>query len=327
MHYTAIVKHSSLVSFVTTIIVASIIGYFIAQQQKDERIARLIASPAVIDQLEGIELAKDLPLEPLMKLLAPVAKMNNDAGVAAQLLLVKKAFSHHRLSELKTLAIDPELLEAAAWWDNLPKRQQFNSKTINTPIKTSINFLAWFLEIERPPTFDSLTTLPLKDRDGSVLLAVLAIDKVGTDSQIQELIKAWTTDYDIERNKAAVLLAALKNVKPNYQHSNNNELETMQTICKKQDHALAWRTLHNEDRTINPDIALSGMLANQTAFFPILIESATDGKWKHPEHPIAIAMRFAPEVTQLIPTDLLQNDETRTKWWSLFACGLLLEGR
>ncbi len=327
MHYTAIVKHVSFVSFITTIIIAAIAGFFIAQQQKDARVARLIASPTVTDQLAGIELAKDTTLEFLIPLLSPIVNKNNDAAVAAQNLLVTKAFSERRLSELEPLAIDPKLLEAATWWNNAPQQQQSNSITTDMPIKTSVNFLAWFLELEPPPTFDSLTALPMKDRDGSVLLAVLTIDKFGTGQQIQELIATWSSDYDLERNKAAVLLAALTNVKHTFQHSKNNDLATLQTICEEQDHTIAWRALHYEDGTINPDIALAGMLANQTALFPIMIETATNNKWKHPEHPIVLAIRFAPEVARKIPSDLLQNDETRTKWWSLFACGLLLEGR
>ena len=52
-----------------------------------------------------------------------------------------------------------------------------------------------------------------------------------------------------------------------------------------------------------------------------------EDKWTHPEHAILIAESFKPNITNQISFELLKNTETRQKWWSLFACGLLQEER
>ena len=327
MHYTASVKHTSSISFACTIIVAVIAGFFIVQKQTATRIEHLLASPAITDQLAGISLAKQVPFTSLVALLRPILEKHTDASVAAQQLLVRAAFAEHRLQELETLAIDKDLLNSAKWWETNPKRKPRHEIKTETPIATSLNFLAWYVDFEAPPPLDTLVELPIRDRDGSVLLAVLAIEKFATREQLRVISEHWILDYDVDRKKAAILFAALLRRENKFPHVQNSELFTLQSICEDANFSLAWRTLHNADGTINPDIALAGMISNQEKFFPILVETAKENTWKHPEHPIAIAMRFAPEIAERIPIDLLKNDESRTKWWALFTCGLLLEGR
>ena len=327
MHYTAIVKHASSISLACTIVVAVIAGFYIAKQQRDARILRLLSSPTTTDQLAGIEAVQKASFDKLVSVCTPILQNNNDASIAAQNLLVARAFAENRLQELESVAISRELLDAASWWNTNPPLQHPTTIRSTPPLASSINHLSRFMELEEPPAFDDLIEMPIRDRDGSVLLAVLAIEKFATTEQLQQLVSTWSLDYDLERNKAAVLFAAFLDTKTTSSHTSNNELAGLRAVCNEKSHALAWRMMHYDDGTINPDIALAGMLANKDKFLPILIETAIENNWKHPEHPVVIAMRFAPNVANRIPTDLLRNDETRTKWWSLFACGLLLEGR
>ena len=78
---------------------------------------------------------------------------------------------------------------------------------------------------------------------------------------------------------------------------------------------------------IHPDIAPAGLIIDETRFMPILINPAQAELWIHPDHPIELARRFAPKVSALIPSALLSQEESRDKWWPLFACGLLQEER
>jgi hypothetical protein len=196
----------------------------------------------------------------------------------------------------------------------------------DTNLAPFINYLSWFMERNEPIPFTELIQVPLRDRDGSVLLGVLAIEKIGALEELQKLIAVWETDVDVERKKAALLLAGLIGEKTSLD-TNLNELAAIQEICNQGNYTLAWRTMHGEDGTVNPDLALAGMIANADRFFPVVIETAKENNWEHPEHPVVLAIRFAPDIANRIPQNLLQNDETRTKWWSLFSCGLLLEGR
>ncbi len=327
MRYTARVKHISRISLLCTILVAIIVGLWIAQQQNNSKIIRLLSSSAITDQLAGIELTKNASLDVLLPLLLPIVQNQNEASTAAQNALVARAFSEQRLQELHSTAIDKQLLEAAHWWNSNPTQKTINVVATDDAIVPSINYLSWYLGFEKPPPHDKMITLPIRDRDGSVLLAVLTIEKFSTRKQVNNLISNWMLDYDLDRNRAAVLLAALIDEVPTFPHTQNNSLAALQTVCISHDYILAWRTLHYEDGTINPDMALLGMILNQEKFFPILTKSAKENRWTHPEHPIMIASRFAKTVANRIPADLLQNEETRSKWWALFACGLLLEGR
>jgi hypothetical protein len=326
MHYTAFVKHASFLSFMSTIAIAVLAVFFIAKNQRVSQIQNLLSSPAITDKLAGINMTTDVPFETAIELLVPLLQDENEAAEAAQRALVVSACKHHNLPAIEHLGVDPALLDAATWWETDPKVQTTTKMPTDTSLAPSINHLAWFLERNESLPFSELIQIPLRDRDGSVLLGVLAIEKIGTLEELQELITLWATDVDVERNKAALLLAGLIGAKSSVE-THQNELTAIQEICNESNYTLAWRTMHEEDGTVNPDIALAGMLANADRFFPVVIESAEENKWEHPEHPIVLAIRFAPNIANRIPMHLLQNDETRTKWWSLFSCGLLLEGR
>jgi len=327
MHYTVTVKHASAISFICAIFTAVGVSVLLHAQQREAQIVHLLDSPSVKDKLAGITLAAHLSFDELTILLGEVIQGHSPASTKAQEVLAASAFSEHRTEELSHLQINRDLLDSVVWWSTASNPPLAPKLVLDDSLASpfiNLSFLAGFSDI--PPTDDLLET-PLRDRDGSVLLAVLAIEKCVPKKELQGLVQSWSSDFDFERQKAAVFFASMLNTPFPFAKSSNSELATIQVILAENNYALAWRAIHKSDGTINPDIALAGMLANPDKFFPILIESATNKKWTHPEHPIMIAFRFAPEIANKIPTELLQNSETRNKWWSLFTCGLLLERR
>jgi hypothetical protein len=326
MHYTAIVKHASFISFISVIFFAVIACFFVVSEQRETNIARLLASPAIADQLDGIDMANGKPFDNLVVMFEKILNEQNDASARAQEVLVATAFSEQRVGDLSSSQIRTELLEAVIWWsEDHEKTTRFASS--NEVLIPSLHQLAWLTGIEEPPSLDVLFETPVQDRDGSVVLGALAIEKFTTKQKRTSLIRQWTKDYDFARQKTAVLLAMMADQSFDFPPSQRQELSTLQAIQKDKHYLLAWRALHDEDGMIIPDIALAGMLANEEKFFPILLESVEENKWNHPEHAILIASRFAPEVASKLPFNFLQNSETRKKWWSLFTCGLLLERR
>ena len=169
--------------------------------------------------------------------------------------------------------------------------------------------------------------MPPHDRDGSVILTVLAIERHVPQKMLPSLINTWANSYDLELQTASILLASLSGCTIPDISMSDSFLATISTICTEKNGALAWRSLHSENGTIHPDIVLAGLIVDETRFMPILICSARAELWAHPEHPFELARRFAPEVSELLPMELLDHEESRDKWWSLFACGLLQEQR
>ena len=327
MHYTVTLKHASAISFICTIFIAVGVSVFLHAQQRESQILRLLDSPSVKDKLAGITLAEHLSFDKLTVLLGEVIQEHSPASTKAQEVLVASAFSEHRTEELSHLQINPDLLESVVWWSTAPPPPLAPKLVLDDSLASPFINLSLLAGFSDSTQTDVLLETPLRDRDGSVLLAVLAIEKCIPKKELQGLVQSWSRDFDIERQKSAVFFASMLNTPFSFAESSNSELATIQVILAENNYALAWRTIHNSDGTINPDIALAGMLANADKFFPILIESASSKKWTHPEHPIMIAFRFAPEIANKIPSELLQNSETRNKWWSLFTCGLLLERR
>ena len=180
--------------------------------------------------------------------------------------------------------------------------------------------------MNREATYPDLVSLPVRDRDGSVVLSVLAINELASHKS-RALIQAWEKDYDLERQKAAVLLSAIQGLPTLDIKTQNESLATMQKIINENNYKLAWRALHKSDGTIDPDIALAAMIIDQERFMPILIKTAQHDKWAHPEHAIIIAKTFSKEIANQIPFALLENHKTRQKWWTFFSCGLLQEER
>ena len=320
------VKHASIISFTFIILFAVVAGLFVVSKQRETSIVRLLDSHTTADQIVGVDKAKGKPFNELVILFEKLLLKQNDASARAQEVLVATAFSEHRVEDLSTLPIQKELLEAVNWWNEEHKKTT-RFVPSNALLVPSLHQVAWLTGVEGPPVFDVLIETSVQDRDGSVVLGVLAIEKFTTEQQRNTLIQEWTTDYDFARQKSAVLLAMLADTSFEFPHTQRQALSTLQAIQKDSDYLLAWRALHDEDGMIIPDIALAGMLANEEKFFPILLKSVKENKWQHPEHPILIASYFAPEIAGKLPFDFLQNSETRKKWWSLYTCGLLLERR
>ncbi len=312
-----------------TILIAVFAGFVLATNQKQLLIDSLLDSPSITDQLRGISLLQNSSLNTLKQKLPSILAHNSEASIAAQNLLVKKAFEENRVQDLMDIQIDDELYEAALWWSE----PQESRKSFGVSISSTVNPSHWMIKLiaqyDSDPqqiTFSDLVELPPRDRDGSVLLYVLAIEQVGPQ-ELEPLIETLSLDYDIDRQTAAVLLAAMRNLPQPQVSAQNESLSTIQTIISENNAELAWRTLHRPDGTIIPDIALAGMIADQKMFTPIIIDSVQNDRWVHPEHPVMIMDTYFPEITNTIPTNLLNNSHARQKWWALFACGLLKEER
>ncbi len=310
-----------------TIFIAAIAGLFVAQNQNSIDQTNLLSSTSVTDQLQGIESISSYPFDKLVTLLNPLLSDNSDASKVAQNLLVKSAFRENRIKELQQTEIEPDFYNAALWWNNKRERQETIAPAIN-PSNISpwaLKLLAIYDSKQSESFYSEVIGSPVRDRDGSVMLCVLAIHKRAT-TPIEPLIHIWEHEYDIERQRAALLLSAIRNL-PLPKVSLQNELiTTLHTIINEKNFELAWRTLHHPDGTINPDIALAAMIVDYQRFTPILVETAMNGKWVHPEHAILIADAFWPTITDQIPFALLKNRESRRRWWTIFACGLLKEG-
>jgi len=310
-----------------TIIIACTVGFKIATCQQKSLATTLLASPTVTDQLNGLTLLKQSSFDELQEQLVSVVHTRTESAKVAQQMLVQRAFQEGRITDLQEIGIDSDLHEAAMWWNS----EIQNSKEIVINIQKHhspwiAKLLAWYPSMHDPATYPELIELPVRDRDGSVLLSVLAIHHFGSQS-IESLIQEWEQDYDLERQKASALLSALGNLPQPKISTQNESLTIIQAIITEEDFSLAWRTLHRNDGSIDPDVALAAMIVNQERFLPILIDSAKKNLWTHPEHPIIIAKAFYGDVANRIPFTLLENKDSRQKWWSLFACGLLQEER
>ncbi|MDP7005678.1 MAG: hypothetical protein QF718_05655 [Phycisphaerales bacterium] len=314
-------------SLIITVLFAVIAGFFVARQQKTNRIISLLESPATTDNLSAIKLLQGTPFEQLVEFLTPLIGRGTDASIAAEELLVSQAFLENRIEDLGLLGIDNDLYESVIWWSKNPSIIEQTELTIENNSSSWLHKLNMLINSnEKNTSLHELLELPIRDRDGSVLLTVLAVEKHAPE-ELPKLIIEWANDYEIEKQIASALISAMTDSPLQEVHTYNSLLSTIRTIINEQNFQLAWRSLHNSDGTINPDIALAALTVNEDKFMPILVKSAKDQIWKHPEHPIVIANRFKPNITSKIPYELLKNDESRAKWWSLFACGLLLEKR
>ncbi len=310
-----------------TIFIAVLAGIFVAKKQNETLVRKLLSSSSVTDQLRGLTSLSNYSFDALQRAISPILDDKTDASIVAQKLLVQRAFQENRISDLVNCHIDSDLHEAVIWWNTPRERQQqdFLIEMQNaTPSSWVMKLYAQYDTTQRAATYQDLIDTPVRDRDGSVLLSVLAIECVAPN-KIDSLIRSWERDYDIDRQKAAVLLCALRKLPLPTVSTKNESIVTIQTILDTDNIALAWRTLHQSDGTINPDIALAAMIVDQKKFTQILIDSAMSGKWAHPEHAILLAKNFFPHITNRIPFELLKNQKTRQKWWHLFACGLLKE--
>ena len=325
-------KHASLASFVFTIIVAVICAAWISHSKaKEATIQSLLASTSVIDQIAGIEIVAHEPFKDLVARLTPLLGGEPKVAKAASNAIVLSAFRDSCVDKLGGLRIDPALLDAARWWASSPivvptdpKQHELACDDEAAPWLRRLASLRC-AELETK-CIDSLTTMPLLDRDASVLLTTLAIQKHVDASSQQSIIRTWRTSVDIDRRKVAVLLQGVANSTAAPSDS-DPKVETLTRILQGGDVSLAWRTLHRSDGSIDPDTAYAGLCVDRHKFLDILVETAREDRWQHPEHAVELARAYAPDVIQYLPNSFLADKESRMTWWSLVACGLLLEQR
>jgi hypothetical protein len=323
--YTANMKR--LTPLLLTVIIAGIAGFYVATYQQKSLATTLLASPTVTDQLRGMTLLEQSSFDELQELLVSIVPTGTDSAKVAQQLLVQRAFQEGRIHDLQEVGLDRDLYEAAMWWNSeFQTPKEIGIDIHMNPSPWVLKLSVWYPNTHSPATYPDLIQLPVRDRDGSVLLSVLAIHQFGSE-KTEALIQAWEKDYDLERQKASALLSALHELPQPKISLQDEALVTIQAIITEGDFQLAWRTLHRTDGSIDPDVALAAMIVDQKRFLPILIDSAKQNLWTHPEHAIIIAKAFCGEVANQIPFSLLENKDSRQKWWSLFACGLLQEER
>ena len=305
------------------------------RQLHNEQLSHLLNSDSVTDNLSAIGQLENYSFDQLQTCLLTILSKQSDASVAAQSLLVKRAFKEGRINDLNPHTIDDDLYEAVMWWASHDRQtlqqsrvQQYQQIAVDAQASPWIRRLAALHCSDiTDSTFEDLISMAPHDRDGSVLLTVLAIDRHIHQEKVKPLIERWGNSYDLELQSAAILLAGCTQHPIPTISTSNDYLATISRICDERRVGLAWRSLHREDGMINPDVALAGLIIDQDQFITILIDSARAGLWSHPEHPVELARRFAPQVTEFLPSTLLEQEGSRDKWWSLFACGLLKEER
>jgi hypothetical protein len=315
-------KHASLASLAITIIVATMCSAWISHKSTVEtEIQTLLASSSTIDQFAGIEKVKHESFDSLLKRLTPLLEGDVTVSMRASQLLVKSSFRDHCVEKLKHVLVDPELYESAVWW-NEKKTHVFNNP-YDCTLACDANINPWlrrlaslYCETLDTTCTQALITMPLRDRDSSVLLATLSIYKHAT----VENIAHWKESVDSDKRKIYCLLQGFLHKKIEYLDS-DPQVQHLANIINEQNTQLAWRTMHTKDGRINPEIFLAGLIIDKDRFLKILIKSAQANAWHHPEHPVELARIFMPNITKFLPP------EDRTKWWNLFACGLLTQQR
>lgn len=321
-------KHMSLVSLAITIIIAAISGAWISHQKvTDENMQALLSSPSTIDQLNGIEKVKHDSFDSLIIKLAPLLQGDIRVVNAASNTLVQSAFRESRVHELENLQLKPTLLSSAQWWNS--KRTRVPPNPTQLQLACEVEVAPWLRRLASlhcqtldPSCAKALTTMPLRDRDGSVLLATLSMHKHTKHIRIS----SWTNSIDSDQRKVSLLLHGLAN--ETIEHADSDpHLQHLTNILSNKSRILAWRSMHQHDGYMNPDIFLAGLIVDSPGFLQILVESVTENLWQYPEHPVELARAFAPDVVKFLPETMLVTSEDRVKWWNLFACGLLLEER
>ena len=315
-------KHASLASLAITIIVATMCGAWLSHKSvTEDDIQRLLSSSSTIDQLAGIEKIKDEPFKSLVQRLTPLLEGDQSVSKRASQLLVKSSFREHCVDTLSQLPIDADVYKSALWWN--AKKTEVVNNPHDCAVACDTNVNPWLRRLASlhcdsidPACTEAILTMPLRDRDASVLLAALSIYKHAS----LEDIDTWKDSVDSDKRKIYCFLHGFHNKQIRYVDSDPQVLH-IANIIKTQNAQLAWRSMHSGNGIINPDIFLAGLIVDKDSFLQILIESSQENVWQHPEHPIELARAFMPNITKFLST------EDRAKWWDLFACGLLIEER
>ena len=321
-------KPTSLASLASTIIIAAICGAWISHQHAQEAaIQTLLSSSSSIDQVAGIRKVKHASFDSLVSRLSPLLQNDPKVAKAASEVLIQSAMKNSCVKKLATCNIDPAMFKAALWWSSEKTRVPPNPKRCRQAC--SDETVPWLRRLASlgcesldKACATTLVTMPLRDRDGSILLATLCIDKHAND----EHTALWNTNIDTDQRKISILLRGLRDEHIE-QGDSEPALQNLITIINEQNGTLAWRTMHNRGGFIDPDIFLAGLIADRERFLQVLIETVESDQWQHPEHAVELARAFAPEIVCFLPESLLNTAETRKQWWDQFACGLLLEKR
>ena len=208
--YTASVRHKHTISLLLTIFVAAFAGLYVAQLQQSQHIDRLLTSNTIADKLSGIALLNNATFDQLVSKLSTIVSEHNEASSAAQALLVKRSFMENRVDDLQSLAIEPELYAAARWWNSNQEKHSPPQYSVDQHTSPWVHQLvALYSPTSSEGLLEAILHSPLQDRDGSILLATLAIEKHLPTEKLHELILSWSKSYDVERQKVATLLAAL----------------------------------------------------------------------------------------------------------------------
>ncbi|MDP6541928.1 MAG: hypothetical protein QGF07_03990 [Phycisphaerales bacterium] len=324
-------KRASLTSFSMTIIIAVICGALVSlNRANEENIRSLITSSSTIDQLLGIDKLANDSFESLVTQLTPLLGNDQKVSTAASKAIVLASFRDSCVDKLSSIPIDPSWHYAAQWW---AKKTNSGQTKDQSWIACDNDVVPWLRRLAalRSKELDiacveMLKTMPLLDRDGSILLATLSIHKHLDFEATKFLVESWQVSIDNDQRKIAVLLQGLLNEKVK-QGDSDPQVQNITIIINEQNTNLAWRTMHNPDGFIDPDIFLAGLIVNRNHFMQLLIETASDNRWRHPEHAFELARAFAPEIVRELPEPIQVKHETMLQWWDLFACGLLLERR
>jgi hypothetical protein len=321
---------------VLTVVVAASVGIIVGERQRDASTALLLQSTSSTDRLAGVSRldAEQLDLAGALPLLAPLlADADPQVVDRAAEALVRAAAASGDLERLGDLAQSHPLFGSAVWWAS---RADDVSRDVTPYVQIAgdPDIEPWMRRLASlhcdtlsDSCADELVALPPRDRDGSVAMAVLAVQRHGRDDM---LIEAWLRSPDVDKREAATLLAAMQgenvaSLSAAAEQESNPSVRTLMLVCGGADSAAALRTLHDPDGLIDPDHALAALCVDREVFLPLVIKTARENRWSCPEHAVELARHFAPRATGGIPT--LMALENRDRWWSLVACGLLLEDR
>ncbi len=308
-----------------TLILAVIAAVTIHTKDANDSVHALIESKSSIDVQRGIARANELSFDECKKLFVPLLLKHPEYASDCEEIIIPLACMERRQQELHELPLSSEMLEALAWWCSSANRYAQTPAPMPEDITPWLYRLAALqqneLSIDRTK---KLTEMPMHDRDGSVIIAALCLDKFLQDGERKRITKQLLDSTDHDDVLTGLLLSCLSDDTNVTANAVSPEVHTISTILATKDERLAWRTLHNEDGTIQPNQMLVCLKLNRNAFTDKLIESAQSQQWAHPEHPIELAKRFYPLVTSKLPTQGLSTVKSRADWWQKFKCGYLM---
>ena len=290
-------------------------------------IRNLLNSSSELDVKEGIKQSKQLHYDVCKPLLTPFILEGSKYTTQCEDVLIEIAFRDGMVRDLNFGGLTTPMNEVLRWWLTENTHLQEVSEPIPEESKPWLLRL-WSLQQEEidVQTLLAINTTPFHDRDGSVLIAVLALHKHTPLQERSATMASLLDALDSDDVRAGLLLSEIWNEPIDDKRFNNNdELNTIVSVLQSRDTALAWRTLHNEDGTIRPDQMLAGLIVNPVELLPLFIESAFNEQWQHPEHAIELARWIRPSIAQRLPTQGLTTVKSRLDWWRKFKCGYLIE--